>query len=200
MSIADLHRKAGTAGEAPAFACCDYTALPGSARCRHYQAGGTCAHPDRFLCEEWERRNADRLRNPRGSSRASAEVDPSGKPKPPDVPKDLFGNPLPEPTAKDEPRPRLQPLPAQREADGSPALPPLRGLTTEDIESFRRLGVELCLQSEAAGELWIVPHYTGKDRLEITPENVATLWCVMETFPGAKVVSFSNVATKESRK
>ena len=66
----------------------------------------------------------------------------------------------------------------------------LRGLTTEDIESFRALGVEVCLRTESSGEVWLVPEYTGADRKEITPEHVATLCHVLDVFPGARVASF----------
>ena len=202
MSIADLHRKAGTAGEAPAFACCDYTALPGSARCRHYQVGGTCAHSDRFLCEEWERRNADRLRNPQGPGRPSAEVDPSGKPEPPAVPHDLFGNPAPElDQRKAGPAPAepvLHPALGSAAADCAKGGSAVRGLTSEDIASFKALGVSVCLRSEDLGEVWLVPEYTGKDRRELTPEHAATIHRVLEAFPGSKVVAFDKTDKEKS--
>jgi hypothetical protein len=67
---------------------------------------------------------------------------------------------------------------------------PLRGYTTEDIESFKKLGVEVCLSSESFGELWLVPEYTGHDRKELTPEHAATISRVLEAFPGSRVVSF----------
>jgi hypothetical protein len=67
---------------------------------------------------------------------------------------------------------------------------PPRGLTTEDIESFRQLGVEVCLGSAAVGEVWLVPRYTATDRKELTPEHAATLCHVLRAFPGARVVSF----------
>lgn len=43
------------------FSCPEYRAIPGSRRCEHYNEGGTCRLPDRFLCVEWERANARRV-------------------------------------------------------------------------------------------------------------------------------------------
>ena len=70
----------------------------------------------------------------------------------------------------------------------------LRGFTTEDIESFKALGVEVLLHSETYGDVWLVPAYTGRDRKEITPEHAATLARVMSVFPGSHIVSFEKTA------
>jgi hypothetical protein len=76
----------------------------------------------------------------------------------------------------------------------------LRGFTTDDIESFRALGVEVCLHSEAYGELWLVPAYTGRPRKEITPEHAATVMRVLSVFPGSRVTAFEKIshAVKEA--
>jgi len=72
-------------------------------------------------------------------------------------------------------------------------LPLPRGLTTEDLESFKALGVEVCLQSEALGEVWLVPERTNQPRKEITPELAATLWQVLAAFPGSRVVALNSM-------
>ena len=160
------------------FGCPHYEAVPGKKRCRHYLDGGSCARPDEFMCVEWLRLNK--------------KAKPAPKPK---GPTDLFGNPVPEP--KQPKRTTLtQQRPTAATPSPAPALEvveerePLRGLTTEDIDGFKKLGVEVCLESEAFGEVWLVPEYTGTDRKEITPEHAATIARVMEAFPGSKVVSF----------
>ncbi|WP_233607558.1 hypothetical protein ACIHQR_29925 [Corallococcus coralloides] len=66
----------------------------------------------------------------------------------------------------------------------------LRGLTDEDIASFKALGAEVCFASEAYGEVWLVPAYTGQARKELTPEHAATLVRVLSAFPGSRVLSF----------
>ena len=209
MSIAELSRK-GTPGDGAEFTCPHYDPMPGSKRCRSYQDGGTCARPDLFLCTEWEKRNRHRLPSP-DKPKASDAVAPepassklSRKPESnpaasPRVATDLFGNPLPEPEAPrrvegtapvpsgGEPRRRPQGEAGPTEPDDRP---PLRGLTTEDIESFKALRVEVCLSSEAFGEVWLVPEYTGQDRKEITPEHAATICRVIEAFPGSRVIAF----------
>ena len=62
--------------------------------------------------------------------------------------------------------------------------------TTEDIESFRALGLEICIDTEQHGEIWIVPAYTDQPRAEITPEHLATIDGILDTFPGSRVVAF----------
>ena len=76
-----------------------------------------------------------------------------------------------------------------------PEQPPPRGLTTEDIESFKALGTEVCLDTPHMGEIWLVPEYTSQDRRELTPEHAATLYQVLAVFPGAEVVSFEKSPT-----
>jgi hypothetical protein len=56
-------------------------------------------------------------------------------------------------------------------------------LTREDVESFRKLGVEVELKSPL-GTFWLVPARTGKDRMELTPEDAVTLANVVHVFGG----------------
>jgi hypothetical protein len=81
-------------------------------------------------------------------------------------------------------------MPPSSPTDESPLPRPLRGLTTEDIESFKALGVEVCLRSEELGELWIVGEYSGRDRREISIDHAAVICRVVEAFPGSRVTSF----------
>jgi hypothetical protein len=69
----------------------------------------------------------------------------------------------------------------------------------DEIDSFKALGVELCIRSEELGEVWLVPGYTGQARKEITPEHAATLRLLLEAFPGGRVAAFEK-ATLASRK
>ena len=60
---------------------------------------------------------------------------------------------------------------------------------------FRRRGRDVsrtgrAVTSEAYGELWVVPRYTGKPRQEVTPEDAATLLRVLSAFPGSRVTAF----------
>ncbi len=80
-----------------------------------------------------------------------------------------------------------------RPPDPPPEMQPdqlLRGLTDEEIRSFKALGVEMCLRTESCGEMWLVPHYTDKPRNEITPEHAASLARLTSAFPGARIVAF----------
>lgn len=209
MSIADLSRK-GASVDAAEFRCPHYVPLPGTKRCQSYQDGGTCARPDFFLCVEWEKRNRHRL--PAIGSRADDVPVPSnamsatGEPLALTPPTDLFGNPAPElAPPKDPPKPAPTPaIPCPtfgRNTDGDQETrPPLRGLTTEDIESFRQLNVEVCLRSDAFGEIWLVPRYTGTGRKELTPEHAATVMRVLSAFPGSRVTAFEKTPPRAPAK
>jgi hypothetical protein len=101
-----------------------------------------------------------------------------------------------QPAAKVSAAPAPIALAPRPDADAQPAVDvdQLRGFTTEDIESFKALGVEVLLHSETYGDVWLVPAYTGRDRKEITPEHAATLARVMSVFPGSHIVSFEKTA------
>ena len=184
--------------------CPHYEALPGRKHCRHYLDNGACSRPDEFMCTEWMKANGhvveDLTRQPAGPVAESPLREALAS-----SPLDLFGNPNPDfqPT---EVTPAAPPKSSGR-PQGTPAVPPpatstptndadtaerppLRGLTTDDIDSFKALRAEVCLSSDAFGEVWLVPDYTGQARKEITPEHAATICRVIEAFPGSRVVSF----------
>jgi len=198
MSLADLYRADRLQHtEASSFTCEHYDALPGGKRCRHYLQGGACARSDEFMCVEWLKANGHAVPSP-------APVEPAKQPEPrtlaPKVATDLFGNPLPDPPRPTPTKPSPSRTPALHVVrDQAPVekREPLRGFTTEDIEGFKKLGVEVCLRSEAYGEIWLVPKYTGSDRKELTPEHAATISRVIEAFPGSRVVSFEKSPKQE---
>lgn len=198
MAIKDLVRPelpppTPAAERPPGITCEKYTRGEGK-RCLHFQQGGTCALPDEFVCTEWQKHNGPNKRTlPVVASASVVEEAPAAKP----VARDLFGNPLPEVAAtstKASPTPIA--LTPKLDADAPPAVDvdQLRGFTTEDIESFKALGVEVLLHSESYGDVWLVPAYTGRERKEITPEHAATLARVMSVFPGSHIVSFEKTA------
>jgi hypothetical protein len=188
------NHKQSNQGDRPAgITCPHYEAIPGRKHCRHYLENGACARPDELMCSEWLKVN--------GHGRATNEgqgEDPIQKLLT-SSPVDLFGHPNPD--YAPAPKKPKRTTPTQQRptaAMSSPTPAPtvveererLRGLTTEDIDGFKQLGVEVCLESEAFGEVWLVPNYTGRDRKELTPEHAATIARVMAAFPGSKVVSF----------
>ncbi len=56
-------------------------------------------------------------------------------------------------------------------------------LTRDDVESFKKLGVEVELKSPL-GTFWLVPVRTGKERMELTVEEAVTLANVVHVFGG----------------
>ena len=73
----------------------------------------------------------------------------------------------------------------------------LRGLTTEDIESFKKLGAEVCLTTDF-GDVWLVPEYTNQTRKEFIPEHMALICHALYAFPGARMVSFEDLPNTET--
>lgn len=193
MAIKDLVRPelpppTPAAERPPNITCEKYTRGEDGKRCIHFQQGGTCALPDEFVCTEWQKHNGP-------NKRTLPVVAPAPKP----VARDLFGNPVPE-VAQPATKVSTSAAPialapsAVTVAQPTVDVDQLRGFTTEDIESFKALGVEVLLHSEAYGDVWLVPTYTGQPRKEITPEHAATLARVMSIFPGSHIASFEKTA------
>lgn len=173
----------------PGITCDRYQRGEGK-RCAHYGAGGLCALPGIPICTEWQKANA-----PTPCSLPVVAAPVVGPPTPRPRARDLFGNPIQIPEQPPKPKPVAPTTPAAPpRPERSIAVDLLRGLTTEDLESFRALGVEVLLHSESYGELWLVPAYTGKPRKEITPEHAATVVRVVSVFPGSHVVAFVSAA------
>ena len=160
---------------ARSYTCPHYDPVPGGKRCRHYLDNGACSLPDELMCTEWLKANGHEVPPvPARGKDSSSELD-------------LFGNPVQAapPPAREGTKP-----PLRRESTDVSEAPPLQALSDEDIASFKALGVEVCIESEACGSIWLVPAYTGADRKEISVEHAATLALICSVFPGARVVSF----------
>ncbi len=191
MALKDLIKPTPTpAADRPAGITCERYLRGEGKRCAHYVSNGACALPDELMCREWLKVNEP------GLPPADPSPPPVVAPTPPALAevRDLFGNPVPQ---VDAPAPKLlptvpAPTPTPSIPDASPIdLSRLRGFTTEDIDSFKALGVEVCLQSGEFGELWLVPTYTGQPRREFTPEHLATVLHALSVFPGSRVVAFN---------
>lgn len=215
--MTDANPTAASATPPRKITCPQYEPLPGKRHCRHFIQGGTCALPDHFLCSEWAAVNGHRLPVARTASSGEATSGMAGRGEAGSgealqgkdlhhEPKDLFGNPVAE---KPAPKAATRSLPIASAdsratestvaSESTPAIDvdQLRGFTNEDIASFKALGVEVCLHSEAYGELWLVPAYTGGPRKEITPEHAATVMRVLSVFPGSRVTAFEKTTPGE---
>lgn len=189
MALKDRLKAAPATTSPPGFTCPHYDPPPGEKRCRHFVSNGACDRPDELMCVEWLKANGQ-------------TVPPPSDPPPPvavpdDRPRDLFGHPLPEPPKPSPPPAKVSVLAAAPKAEPQPPEPPLvRNVTDEEIQSFKALGVEVCVATEAMGDIWIVPEYTGADRKEITVQHAATITAICAAFPGAKVVQYEKTKPK----
>jgi len=190
MSLADLYRAdRAKPTETSSFTCLHYDAPPGEKRCRHYLKNGSCARPDELMCIEFLKANGHAVPASAPGANEPAKLINS-TPLAPKVATDLFGNPLPDPPKLALPPAKLAVSTAAPKT-AAPADPPIvRNVSDEEIKSFKDLSVEVCIASEALGEIWIVPEYTGAERKEISVEHAATLTAICAAFPGAKVVQY----------
>lgn len=202
--MATSDKQSNQGGRPTGITCPHYEAIPGRKHCRHYLDNGACSLPTEFMCTEWMKANGHHVDVASPKPVVAAPQSPLRQALA-SSPLDLFGNPNPDyqptkaqpaaPSRSSGRREGTPPVPSPatptptRDADPTERPPP-RGLTTEDIDSFKALRAEVCLSSDAFGEVWLVPEYTGQDRTEITPEHAATICRVIEAFPGSRVVSF----------
>jgi hypothetical protein len=179
---------------AHAFECPKYRPLPGSKRCQHYLDGGACALPDEFMCVEWLKANGQKVAPPAPRIETSPPKDPPAPAAKPNEPaRDLFGAPVSPAVSKEPAKKKAEPAASPSAPPDLPAAPPLARISDEDIASFKALGVEVCIESEGIGQVWLVPEYTGQDRKEISVEHAATLRLVVDAFPGSKVSAFEKL-------
>jgi hypothetical protein len=174
----------------PNIDCPKYLPLPGSKRCRHYLDGGACSLASEFMCVEWLKRNRRVVPHDHPAQTSSPSVTESHVPMaPPAAPE------------RDQRAPTVPaaPMPLAFESQPAGAITPRVAIPQDALDSFRALGVELCIRSEELGEVWLVPGYTGQARKEITHEHAATLRLLLEAFPGGRIAAFEK-ATLASRK
>ena len=156
------------------YSCPHYSVVAGGKRCAHYLDGGACDREDEFMCVEWLRLNHPD--NPLLKKKART---------------DLLGVLVPEETPsktapKKPPAVPIQVPDRKKERDS----PIVRDVSDEEIASLRALGVSVCICSEDVGDVWLVPEYTDKDRLELRIDHAATLTTICAAFPGAKVTEY----------
>jgi hypothetical protein len=170
----------------PNIDCPNYLPLSGSKRCQHYLDGGACALATEFMCVEWLKRNGRAVPQDhpsQGATPAQSAFLPGLAPPGP-----ARATPKPEVAA-----PQASSVsPAEQPPVSAPARAPI---TPEEIASFKSLGVELRLDLDEIGPVWLVPRYTGQERKEITPEHAATLRLLLDAFPGARIGAFEKATT-----
>jgi hypothetical protein len=79
------------------------------------------------------------------------------------------------------------PAPATPPAALAAPAPPAVNATA--LASFQTLGVEVRLESDDLGELWLVPAYTGADRQELSFEHAALIATLCVAMPSARMTA-----------
>ena len=181
-----------SAASGSAITCQHYHRTPDSRRCLHYQEGGHCLQPaaKQGRCIEWLKVNAPNSTT--ASTDQRFQPSQTAQTLAPTVDRDLFGNPVQaneRPRTTSSKRQRSQPEPQAPTPPPSGKPPLVRNVTDEEIASFKALGAEVSIRSEALGDVHLVPKYTDLDRLEISIEHSITLTAICAAFPGAKVVA-----------
>lgn len=171
------------------FECVDYTPLPGHYKCQHYAGKGACALDNYMMCVEWLKKNPDHA------------LTTPAKPE----------SPEPAPRRERSDRKHLQVLDEERvdpglketgvyelrahgatvkaasEPESRPLIEQPELLTEQQVDDFAKLGMEIELDTEHSGKVFLVPAYTGKDRTEFTFRDCRTLVTILQVFPGAKL-------------
>jgi hypothetical protein len=172
-------RFTGPGSQPAGFTCPTYQPVGDGKRCQHYVDGGGCNLPDHDRCTEWLKANAPVL---------TPEPPTAAPVTPPTAPGfQLMPEPPPPTAAPVTPATPDTPKPTYPDYR---TIPVVRNVTDEEIDAFKKLGVEVCLATEHCGDVWIVPTSTGKDRNELTIEQACTLAALCGAFPGSKVTSF----------
>ena len=149
--------------------CPHFNAIAGTKRCEDYITNGSCRRPDQFMCVEWLKVNS-----------APAPVE-----------RDLFGATVARPAPKPRPVPTVTatPKPNLPMASSEPVASISRTVNEADVASFKAMGLEVCLESETLGQVWIVPEYTKAVRTELKVEHALLLATVGSVFPDARVTA-----------
>ncbi len=154
-----------------AIACPKYEPAPGSRRCRHYVANGACDLPDELMCVEW--------------LKANEHAPKPSVPTPPPLERDLFGAAYIHPAPICEHARATEPVASTT----PPVAPAPLALKAAALETFQALGVEVRLESDDLGELWLVPAYTGSGRQELSFEHAALIATLCAAMPSARVTA-----------
>jgi hypothetical protein len=129
------------------------------------------------MCVEWLKANGH----------ASAPPAPA----PPPLERDLFGAPMVPPSTT--------PMRAPAPSSATPTTPrPIASVTPTALASFQALGIEVGLDSEELGPVWLVPAYTGTDRHELTFEHAALLASLCSALPSARITALVRKAKATS--
>jgi hypothetical protein len=76
-------------------------------------------------------------------------------------------------------------------------------MTSEEIQSWKDLRVEICMFIKPGELFWLVPEYTNKDRAEISIDDFAKqaegIKNILEAFPGATIQSVLKPSTSPKK-
>lgn len=171
--------------------CPDYEAVEGGRRCVSFREGG-CELRSHPACEPWVKANPSK--EP-ADAQAAAVLKAHPDYREAIVTGQCFlGNwrermlTITRSGIPSSPRPPTAPQsPADAEAPDAGGQP-IQWPTEADVASFGLLGMSVRVGSESLSEdLWLVPVYTGEDRLEMTAADAMAVCRILRAFPGAKV-------------
>jgi len=182
--------------------CSDYHPIQGGSRCSKYAGNGACGRDDRFMCEEWARRN------PHLAPALNDVLDVQTSPK--NVAQTGINGQSHEPQLETSSVPDS----ATVQDSGTDSSPPDAGsgksydiahlvdvekkrvllskpelLTEEAVADLSALGYETTVKTVHDQEITLVPGYTKKDRAEVSYKDARTLVMILQVFPGATIES-----------
>jgi hypothetical protein len=175
--------------------CPKYRPLPGTARCQHYLANGSCNLPDELMCVEWLKKNAH-LHQVHASLPVApdARVLPAGAPVPPGSPRS--GAAVGPPARPEPPLGVLEPPERPAGFQGPETVTWASPVAPGDVEALARVAGEVRLQDLMHGDVFLVSARTGQDRQELTYHEASLLRYIVDLFPGTVLVELRRPESK----
>lgn len=179
--------------------CVDYIPMRKHYRCQHYVDGGACGREDRFMCEEWEKRNPGKAPPPPAAPAVSANTVARSM-KDALLPMDTGPVALPDRGRSSRAHGDVYDLTSlvKKTEQGRVLLERPELLTEHAVELLSRQGYEVAVTTEDGAEVTLVPAFTGADRAELTYALARTLVMILTVFKGATIKSLRKPDKEEA--
>lgn len=198
MSLKSLKRP-------PGITCNKFVAdAKSSKRCARYLKGGSCDLDTEFLCVEWLKKQhperfdgtSQQTTDPTGPATNQTGLPDIQPPATPARAKPKHVSPVTTPPGQLRDRERGV---AGNLTEQPATLARSEPLGLDRVNALANQEYEVCLEGWGENEVWVVPAYTGKPRVELSYVDMATLRELLVVLPGARVKQITSGPKKGSK-